>query len=62
MSVTYKGKYHRNPSGFHNKVKWLLSESKWDKQKLFEIAEDIQVSKGYLYIYNSWYGMAVSST
>lgn len=50
MAVMYKGKYHRNPSGFHNKVKWLLSKSKWDKQKLFEIAENIQVSREYPYI------------
>lgn len=50
MAVTYKGKYHRNPSGFHNKVKWLLSESKWDLQKLYEVAECIQVSRVYPYI------------
>jgi hypothetical protein len=50
MSVTYKGKYHRNPSGFHNKVKWLLSESKWDKHKLFEVAEAIQVSRVFPHI------------
>lgn len=31
MPITYKnGKHHRNPSGCHNKVKWFLSQSKWD--------------------------------
>lgn len=26
--------HHRNPSGLHNKVSYLLSESKWDNENL----------------------------
>jgi len=37
MAVTYNKKHHRNPSGLNNKVKWMLSESKWDKNKLSDI-------------------------
>ena len=34
MAFTYKHKHHRNPSGCHNKVRWLLSLSKYDIKKL----------------------------
>ena len=32
---------HRNPSGFYNKVKYLLRESKRDPGKLYQIFGDI---------------------
>lgn len=31
MAFTFRnGEHHRNPSGCHNKVKWFLSQCKWD--------------------------------
>ena len=41
MAVVYNGKHHRNPSGLHNKVKWILSESKWNMDKYKEIRKEI---------------------
>lgn len=35
------GEHHRNPTGFYNKVKYLLRESKRDLDKLNEIYENI---------------------
>ena len=35
------GEHHRNPSGFYNKVKYLLRESKRDLSKLQEICNNI---------------------
>jgi len=38
MAVKFRnGKHHRNPSGFYNKVKYLLRKSKRDPNKLYEI-------------------------
>lgn len=38
MAVKFdNGKHHRNPSGFYNKVKYLLRESKRDYGKLYQI-------------------------
>lgn len=35
MSVTLiNGEYHRNPSGCHNKVKWILSQCKHDRKSV----------------------------
>ncbi|MCR4715195.1 MAG: hypothetical protein K5751_12565 [Treponemataceae bacterium] len=35
MAVTLiDGEHHRNPSGCHNKVNWILSVCKWDEQFL----------------------------
>ena len=33
--------HHRNPSGFNNKVRWLLSESKRDLGKLQDIGKSL---------------------
>lgn len=42
MAVKFRnGEHHRNPSGFCNKVKYLLSESKRDLGKLYQIFGDI---------------------
>ena len=49
MALTYKGKHHRNPSGFKNKVKWLLSESKWNQTEMSKIVESIDNEK-----YHNW--------
>ena len=35
MAFTFRnGEHHRNPSGCHNKVKWILSQCKWDTKEL----------------------------
>ena len=35
MAFTFRnGEHHRNPSGCHNKVKWILSQCKWDVKDL----------------------------
>lgn len=35
MAFTFRsGEHHRNPSGCHNKVKWILSQCKWDIKNL----------------------------
>lgn len=35
MAFTFRnGEHHRNPSGCHNKVKWILSQCKWDKESV----------------------------
>ena len=39
------GEYHRNPSGFYNKVKYLLRESKRDLGKLYQIFGDISYER-----------------
>lgn len=52
MALTYKGKHHRNPSGFKNKVKWLLSESKWNRTEMAEIVAYIDHEK-----YKNWYAV-----
>ena len=39
------GEHHRNPSGFYNKVKYLLRESKRDLGKLYQIFGDISLMK-----------------
>lgn len=61
MAVKFRnGKYHRNPSGFYNKVKYLLRESKRDPGKLYQIFGDIMyhrygIANRYFYtIKNSW--------
>lgn len=42
MAVKFiNGEHHRNPSGFYNKVKYLLSESKRDPEKLYQIFKDL---------------------
>lgn len=42
MSVIYKGVHHRNPSGKNNKINWLLSEAKWDADKLDSVLKDVE--------------------
>ena len=39
------GEHHRNPSGFYNKVKYLLRESKRDLEKLYQIFWDISYER-----------------
>ncbi len=34
--------YHRNPSGFNNKVNWLVSESKRDLVNLHELFNKVE--------------------
>jgi len=35
MAFTFRnGEHHRNPSGCHNKVKWILSQCGWDKESV----------------------------
>ena len=35
MVFTFRnGEHHKNPSGCHNKVKWILSRCKWDIKNL----------------------------
>lgn len=42
MAVKFRnGEHHRNPSGFYNKVKYLLRESKRDLGKLYQVFGDI---------------------
>ena len=54
------GEHHRNPSGFYNKVKYLLRDSKRDPEKLYQIFGDISYErygndKRYFWeIKNSW--------
>ena len=46
MAVKFRnGEYHRNPSGFYNKVKYLLRESKRDTGKLYQIFRDISYER-----------------
>ena len=41
MAFTFRnGEHHRNPSGCHNKVKWFLSQSKWDIKTLESITNN----------------------
>lgn len=35
----YKSEHHRNPSGLHNKVNYLLVNSERDKEKLKDLIE-----------------------
>lgn len=44
--------HHRNPSGQHNKVKWLLEQSHRDINKIHEIVLNV-VASGYDMI-SSW--------
>ena len=61
MAVKFRnGEYHRNPSGFYNKVKYLLRESKRDLGKLYQIFGDIMYyrhgidDRYFCAIRNSW--------
>lgn len=62
MAIKFRnGKHHRNPSGFYNKVKYLLRESKRDPGKLYQVFDDISYERcgGYANRYfwkikNSW--------
>lgn len=46
MAVKFRtGEHHRNPSGFYNKVKYLLRESKRDLGKLYQIFGDISYER-----------------
>ena len=62
MPIKFRnGEHHRNPSGFYNKVKYLLRESKRDPEKLYQIFGDISYHRNiiddgrYFYtIKNSW--------
>lgn len=41
MPFTFRdGKHIRNPSGCHNKVRWLLTQSHWDIKELQAFIED----------------------
>lgn len=37
MAVVVNKIHHKNPSGFHNKVKWVLSQSGYDIKKITEL-------------------------
>ena len=61
MAVKFRnGEYHHNPSGFYNKVKYLLRESKRDPGKLYQIFGDIMYHRNgiddryFCAIRNSW--------
>ena len=61
MVVKFRnGEYHRNLSGFYNKVKYLLRESKRDPGKLYQIFRDIMYHRNgiddryFCAIRNSW--------
>lgn len=42
MAVKFRnGEHHRNPSGFHNKVNFLLRKSERNLEKLYQIFGDI---------------------
>ena len=41
MAVVYRGKHHRNPSGRNNKVKWLLSVSKWNPREMERVVTNV---------------------
>ena len=56
MALTYKGKHHRNPSGFKNKVRWLLSESKWDFAEMRRIVKSIDHEK-----YHNWFAVLAAA-
>lgn len=49
MAITYKGVHHRSPRGMHNKVKWILSECKWDYSKVCSLEIKMRAS-GDLYM------------
>lgn len=55
MAVTIKGKHHRNPSGFRNKVKWLLRESNYDSTKIPKIMMSINGLEHDYISSDSWY-------
>ena len=42
MAVVYRGKHHRNPSGRNNKIKWLLSEGKWNYKEMQRVIANVQ--------------------
>lgn len=42
-SDKYQCEFHRNPSGFHNKVNWILVKSKYDCEKIFNLLNTISV-------------------
>lgn len=49
MAVKFRnGEHHRNPSGFYNKVKYLLRESKRDPGKLYQIFGDISYHRNII--------------
>jgi len=61
MAVKFRnGEHHRNPSGFYNKVKYLLRESKRDPGKLYQLFGDISYHRNgvdnryFNTIRNSW--------
>lgn len=48
MAFTFRnGEHHRNPSGCHNKVKWFLSECKWNIEALKNFTNDFLVNELY---------------
>ena len=41
MAFTFRnGEHHRNPSGCHNKVKWFLSQCRWNLAELEDFTND----------------------
>ena len=60
MAVKFRnGEHHRNPSGFYNKVKYLLRESKRDPGKLYRIFGDISYHR---YGVNNRYFQAIKNS
>lgn len=46
--------HHRNPSGIHNKVSYLLGKSCWNLSKLDFVIKEIFISPCDLESYMSW--------
>lgn len=55
MSVVYKGKHHRNPSGCNNKAKWILSETKWNRAGAIRLVNNIMPKMSDSKQRTSWY-------
>lgn len=52
--IYFKQIHHRNPSGLHNKVRWLLSEGAWDVDKILQKTTDIAMCEMDRKSYDSW--------
>lgn len=48
MALKFEGKHHRNPSGLHAKVNWLIQESKWDLAKIENLYKKVCINISHL--------------
>lgn len=46
--------HHRNPSGLHNKVNWIISKCKWDENKFDELEQNVEFGEASSSQYHSW--------